>query len=1276
MLWHSLVLLLALYGAQAKDRSPKVHKTKFDFQITDIRYFEKSETVIAHSLRDGSLRISYDGGTEWDTAEGIGDDQVVSVWFHPMDSKRAYAVGGGRQHYYTKDQGKSWSSFTLDQEEDMRPTEQPPFSFHADDPDKVILNAHSRLCFGPVCQFRSFYTTDGFKTVNLLRDKSKDCLFARATPNLAKNGANADLALCLVEENFELFSEGQRVLMSDDYFKTELKPKLDGRNDIKSIISMAAVKGYIVAAQNSIGTSEVALFVTDDGEQWDSAEFPQKLEKEAYTILESTDYSIQLGVMTNGPFNSMGSIFSSNSNGTYFRENVEHVNLNEYHFVDFEKVAGIQGIYLVNTVDNWEEVANSALAPKKLTTQITFDDGRTFQALKVMDEDGKVTKDRLHLHSVTEMTNSGRVYSSQAPGLLMGVGNKGEYLKPYLESDLYVSDDAGLTWRLALKEAHKYELGDQGSVLVAINDEESTKTMSYSLSHGHTWETFELDDKVNAMALTTTPDSTGLKFVLVGIEGGGSDATYVIYSIDFEGLHEGECGKDDFEEWTARKDEDGNPDCLMGHTQTYRRRKPDVECFINEEFKQPESKMERCSCTAEDFECEYNFKEDSEGTCVPTASFKPSRDVCTKGSSDETFRAAAYRLIPGNTCDRSGGTNLDEEEPEFKCGATSAPTPSNGEITTTVSTFKGAGVRQKVYLERTKSSSGDDETVIMRNDLNEIYITHDQGKRWDKVTDFGDDQIWAIYPHQYDHDMVFFLTATTRVWYSVNRGKTFQSFEAKTRPANAGDVAPLSFHVEKHNWLIWVGEVDCDQTTSSKCHMNAYYSTDRGETWLALAHYCRRCEFIKREGWEGQDELVYCEQYKEEDPNGPLVLVSSNDWFGSEPTEHFHDIVAFATMSDYIIVANKDADSNLKIDASIDGQTFADARFPQNFNVPHHTAYTVLDSSTKSVFLQVTVSTYEGFEYGQLMKSNSNGTSYVSLINAVNQNGRAFVDFEKMSGLAGTALVNVVANVDEKNPAAKLLRTKITHNDGASWTLIHNVRDQTGDAFECDPRSSAEKCALHLHSYTERDDPRDTFSSPSAIGLMIGVGNVGNYLKGDDEADTFLTRDGGISWKRVRRGKYMWEYGDQGSLIVIAQDQGTTDKVSYTLDEGATWHDYVFADEAMIVQDLTTVPSDRSYQFIGWGVNSKGQLTAVNIDFSGVRSRRCELDHDAQGDDEGDYELWSPKHPKQDTDCLFGHKTTLHRKKPQAECWNDPDLDPLHSQIQENCTCTRQDFEW
>jgi hypothetical protein len=95
-------------------------------------------------------------------------------------------------------------------------------------------------------------------------------------------------------------------------------------------------------------------------------------------------------------------------------------------------------------------------------------------------------------------------------------------------------------------------------------------------------------------------------------------------------------------------------------------------------------------------------------------------------------------------------------------------------------------------------------------------------------------------------------------------------------------------------------------------------------------------------------------------------------------------------------------------------------------------AYTVLESSTKAVFLHMTMTEPPSPFWGNILKSNSNGTYFGLSIDNVNRNEQGYVDFEKMIGLDGIALVNIVSNTqDAALTGRKTLQTRITHNDGA-----------------------------------------------------------------------------------------------------------------------------------------------------------------------------------------------------------------------------------------------------
>ncbi|CAI6277211.1 unnamed protein product [Periconia digitata] len=1281
MKYNRGILLPALLGlaslATAKKGEPLVSEQAFDSQLVEVMYFDDSDVALAAELDTLQVWKSTDAGKKWKKQD---DMKTLGIRMNPFDSNVAVVLGETK-HYITYDRGEKWRSFE---------TEYPPsigqqqISFHAKDNKKILYHTIED-CFLAPCLGQTLYTTDGFKTdpKAFINDR-KMCAWAKSSELLLPDDDKLDdRVICIAKGKYSYKEKDFRLLITDDFFQSEDEPVMSSGRTVQGMTNMAPVKGHFVVAAKSDHSNELALYVTDDTKTWHHAEFDGgKLEEDAYTILESTNYSIQVDVVTS-KFALTGSLYTSNSNGTYYTKNIDNTNRNEHGLVDFEKIAGIQGIVMVNTVQNPEEAIRPTV-DKKLKSKVSFDDGRTFEPLKVKGKD-----EELHLHSVTNMHNSGRVFSSPAPGIVMGVGNTGEFLNKYTDGDLWVSDDAGLTWERALEEAQKYEFGDQGGVLVAVYDEGETDTIMYSLKHGRkgTWKEIKLDYKFRARELTTVPDSTSLKFMLYAVKAERVEKKDLMIHLDFSEMHERTCEDKDFEDWAARKDENGDAMCIMGHKQIFRRRKWDAECFVSQEFKDPVPKFEPCDCDKfRDYECEYNFvpngKLGEEKECEASSALKLPDGAC-QGDAKTYKGKSGWRKIPGNQC--KGSTERDEEV-ERSCDEKPTKPPNNNEITKEITKFKGSNFLEHYYLERPNQGEDNeekgkrpaDETIVMLTSEGEAYHTHDHGKKWQKSLD---DRIVAIYPHQYNNDQVYWLTATKKVYYSLDRAlpRTIHSFEALQMPNEQG-AQILQFHPKEHNWLIWIGGEHCEKSKEGDCHTVASVSQKGGVegSWEPLLPYVSKCAFVWRvAGRHVDDKEVFCEQHTNEDMKAPLELASSKDFFKTKDVK-FKSVIAFATMAEFIVAATKGDEGNeLKLHASLDAETFADARFPRNFDVDHTTAYTVLDSSTHSVFLHVTVNGVRDREYGSILKSNSNGTSYVVSLNHVNRNFDGYVDFEKMQGIEGVAMATVVTNIEdvEKGRAGKNKQTRITHNDGADWEPLQAPQaDSEGKAYSCDV-SNKEKCALHLHGYTERPDPRESFSSPTAVGIFMGVGNVGDKLTTIGEASTFITTDGGLNWKEAKKGTYAWEFGDQGSVLVLVRRGKDTNHLFYTLDLGETWDEYQFVDHAIRVSSITTVPSDTSLNFLIWGKDGS-ELVAVNVDFSGLNQfqRKCDLDEN--NPTAGDFDLWTPQHPmkKEEPECLFGHVAQYHRKRSNAECHSGQRIDHLHS-IARNCSCTRLDFE-
>lgn len=797
----------------------------------------------------------------------------------------------------------------------------------------------------------------------------------------------------------------------------------------------------------------------------------------------------------------------------------------------------------------------------------------------------------LHLHSVSSPHNFGKVFSSPAPGFIMGVGSVGATLEPYEDCDTYVSSDAGVTWRMAQEGAHKYEMGDQGSILVIVDDEDRTDHVHYSYDFGQTWERLELGVTLRALLLTTVPDSTSQKFMVLGTLGRGDasdQGRHAVVYLDFAPLQERKCGDKDVEQWYVRPPT--GRDCVLGHKQWYRRRRPDAKCYVGNKFHEEIGHEEDCECVDEDYECDFNYVL-ADGECVSRGLETVPIGQCTR--EGQTYMGSSgYRKIPGDTC--KGG--IEKDKPVKKdC---SLARPEDGKASHVVHSFDSYVVNQQYF--------GQGATVLLQLADDSVWQSSNEGFSWKRL--YEDDHFLSVIMHAHSSDRAYLVTDTRKMYYTTDTGRTWSTIQAPADP-NPFNIEMLDFHPTRPDWLIFTGAADCKDTLSQKCRAIAYYSTDNGRHWKKLEEYVRTCSWARDARLKIDEREIICESYRDKKGSqrspdyNPLQLIAGQQFY-SKKTKLFDSVVGFATFSEYLIVAElDDASGTLRLQVSLDGLHFAEGQFPPSMKIDNR-AYTILESSTDSVFLHVTMNDKPGAEWGSIFKSNSNGTYYSLAVEHVNRDIRGYTDFEKMIGLDGIALINVVANPDAAGVSGnKKLKTLITHNDGASWKpMSPPARDSLGQEYEC----TATSCGLNVWGYTSRRDFRATYSSPSAVGLMMAVGNVGETLASYTDCDVFLTRDGGKVWEEVHKDAHLWEFGDSGSVLVLVNDEGPTDHVIYSTDEGLSWNEYAFG-QRLRVASIQTVPTDTSRKFmlIGTVPGETEKSVIVHLDFSQITQRKC-----------------------------------------------------------------------
>ena len=70
---------------------------------------------------------------------------------------------------------------------------------------------------------------------------------------------------------------------------------------------------------------------------------------------------------------------------------------------------------------------------------------------------------------------------------------------------------------------------------------------------------------------------------------------------------------------------------------------------------------------------------------------------------------------------------------------------------------------------------------------------------------------------------------------------------------------------------------------------------------------------------------------------------------------------------------------------------------------------------------------------------------------------------------------------------------------------------------------------------TESHSFGPVYGPERAVGHIIATGNVGSYLK-QNQANTYLSIDGGRKWSEIAIGSHIYEISDHGNIIILAKD--------------------------------------------------------------------------------------------------------------------------------------------
>lgn len=90
-----------------------------------------------------------------------------------------------------------------------------------------------------------------------------------------------------------------------------------------------------------------------------------------------------------------------------------------------------------------------------------------------------------------------------------------------------------------------------------------------------------------------------------------------------------------------------------------------------------------------------------------------------------------------------------------------------------------------------------------------------------------------------------------------------------------------------------------------------------------------------------------------------------------------------------------------------------------------------------------------------------------------------------------------------------------------------------------------------MNNYSTKHKYGPIYSTANSVGLLIGTGNIGEYLSNKaEDINTYLSIDGGNTWNEIAKGSFIYEVGDHGGIIVMCSDQYAVNTLLYSWDEG------------------------------------------------------------------------------------------------------------------------------
>jgi len=627
----------------------------------------------------------------------------------------------------------------------------------------------------------------------------------------------------------------------------------------------------------------------------------------------------------------------------------------------------------------------------------------------------------------------------------------------------------------------------------------------------------------------------------------------------------------------------------------------------------------------------------------------------------------------------------------------------------------------------------DHKALLLLSSRGRLYRSTNGGDAWDDITDRfrgiagvdGPLLVDSIVLSPADKNTVMVTASRRNHFISTDAGANWQKLKTKST------IHTFLFHRTRPTWALLSTWTDACEPKGKKkdasadddpgpCNHMLYISKDSCKTFSLVASYV--VQFAWGKDNNQQDRIYFTHFRKKRGDQEKLTLWSKNvdfaytDDFGSKVQRQVYRGNKFLITKGFIFVAKLKDETSQTVVLMVSndgGNTFHPAQLPEQLD---EKSYTILDTASGIVMLHVNHGSKDGAPsgtpVGNVYVSDADGIRYaLSLPNNV-RGSDGNCEFDRVVSMEGTYMANfrdIERTGDESGAATSpdaqkkddseddneelersasgtevdrkrsqrakgkeesVVRTVISFDKGGVWSYLKPPAvDSTGKKIDCPP----DRCWLHLHGVTNFHNYAPFYSIEQAVGIIMGTGNVGPYLRYEpDQVNTFLSRDGGLSWSECHKGAYIYEFGDHGGLVVMANMIRRTKQVIFSWNEGQSWYDFEMTEYPMEVDNVVTEPNATSAKFLLYGTRGEAGVL-YHLDFEQLGQPLC-MGVWAADSVSSDYETWSPSDGRAgDEKCLLGRQVTYTRRKQTSECFNGELFErPV---TRKNCPCVETDFE-